>query len=181
VTSVIPWKHPHIRKLVCANVATASLSPLVERGTEVATTSLILRVGLAGLLGVGVSLGGESARATAPTVGNIVTYPGAWVPGVVSGVGSGLNYAPPVVIVPKGTAVTYTNLDYDPHNVTSVKTVQVRVGKKWVTKRLFSAATILASQIGSSVPVVGAEKLPAGTYNFFCSVHPWMQGQLIIQ
>jgi plastocyanin len=75
--------------------------------------------------------------------------------------------------IDQGTVATFDNLDAgvtQQHDVTAVK--NGRNGQP-----LFRSATISAGQ----VPVTGTDRLAAGTYHFFCSVHPTeMSGDLVV-
>jgi plastocyanin len=87
-------------------------------------------------------------------------------------VGNITGFAPPKTVMFEGQSLDFVNLDVTgPHDVTSVKR-----GSDY--KRLFSSAS---APFGQVVPVVGVEKLPVGTYDFICSIHGTMQGQLIVQ
>ncbi len=93
-------------------------------------------------------------------------------PSIVSGPGAAsTGYATPVVVSHSGQKVTYVNLDNVQHDVNSTQK-----GKNGLP--LFHSKLI---GLGESAPVQGAEKVPAGTYEFYCSVHPGMRGQLVVQ
>jgi plastocyanin len=73
--------------------------------------------------------------------------------------------------IDEGTVATFQNLDpgVAPHDVTAEET---KGGKP-----LFSSAQI---NLGET-PVVGTDRLPAGTYRFFCTVHPTqMSAELVV-
>jgi glucose/arabinose dehydrogenase/plastocyanin len=74
-------------------------------------------------------------------------------------------YLPPTLRVPTGGAMRYTNLDLVPHNVRS-------------TDGLFTSG----SPIGplQSRPVQGVGNLAPGRYKYFCEVHPFMTGTLVV-
>lgn len=115
-----------------------------------------------GRLGVVVALlllttvilaGGGSSDAA---VGPIIAGPGnAFSP---------LYYTPRVVSL-KGQSAVFRNLDIVQHDVVSV------TGK-------FSTPRI---GFNKQANVVGVKNLARGTYNFFCTLHPIMKGQLIIR
>ena len=74
--------------------------------------------------------------------------------------------------IDQGTVATFDNLDpgSSQHDVTAAKN-----GKG--NQPLFRSATINAGQ----TPVTGTDRLAAGTYHFFCSVHPTeMSGDLVV-
>jgi plastocyanin len=71
----------------------------------------------------------------------------------------------PKVSIDPGEKLTFLNPDVAAHDVTSVE------------PGLFSSETVSA---GSEVPVTGADSLPPGSYDFICSVHPYMKGTLAV-
>lgn len=75
-----------------------------------------------------------------------------------------MSFAPQTLTIPVGTTVTWTNQDSMPHTVTSP-------GKK---KVLDSGE--LAQ--GGSYTYTFNE---AGTYSYFCTVHPGMKGKVIVK
>lgn len=84
------------------------------------------------------------------------------------------SYSPPnpQVELDAGEALTFFNADYSArHDVTSVD--QGAAGRP-----LFASATV---GFGSEVPVVGAESLSAGSYDFICSIHPYMKGTVTVR
>ncbi len=77
-------------------------------------------------------------------------------------------YYPDQVQVEAGDAVTWTNGDATTHTVTSVDSNGTPDGK-------FDSSTITAGQTFSYT------FNNAGTYNYFCSLHPWMTGVITVQ
>jgi plastocyanin len=71
----------------------------------------------------------------------------------------------PDVTIDQGEKLTFLNPDVAPHDVTSVE------------EGLFSSETVTT---GTETPVNGADSLPAGAYDFICSVHPYMTGTLTV-
>jgi polyvinyl alcohol dehydrogenase (cytochrome) len=110
--------------------------------------------------------GGGSGLPGLPPLPGVPAPPGS-ASQVVSAAGAqNYGYATPVVLMSKGGTLSYTNLDPVKHNVVS------------------SSAGLFRSDfagLGKTVPVVGADKLPAGQYGFYCSLHTGMQGTLIVQ
>ncbi len=71
-------------------------------------------------------------------------------------------FTPAVITVPAGSAVAWTNHDDTPHTVTA-------------SDKLFGSAAILPNAQFSytfNTP---------GTYNYFCSIHPFMTAKVIVQ
>jgi plastocyanin len=92
-------------------------------------------------------------------------------PTVVAGPGATYTtYATPVMATPKGGQVSFVNNDLPPHDVTSV--AQSGSGAPLFKSKLVG--------IGEVTPVVGVDKLAAGTYPFYCSIHPGMKGTLAV-
>ena len=71
-------------------------------------------------------------------------------------------FGPQTITVPVGTTVTWTNKDDIPH--TAVSTDGVFKSKVMDTDEQFSF-----------------KFTKAGTYSYFCSVHPKMMGQVVVQ
>jgi plastocyanin len=81
-------------------------------------------------------------------------------------------YGNPDITINAGEAVTFTNLDLTaPHDVTALD-----IGPG--ARPLFSSQTV---GFATSVPVTGAEKLEAGSYDFLCSVHTFMTGSITVR
>jgi plastocyanin len=74
------------------------------------------------------------------------------------------------ITINQGDKVTFTNLDTVGHNVTAQQ-------KGHDGKPLFASAS---APTASSQPVVGTEYLKTGTYQYFCSIHPWMTGTITV-
>jgi plastocyanin len=105
-------------------------------------------------------VGEEGAAAPAGAEGN----------GVAGPLAQNAGFLTKSVTLAKGTQLTFTNLDVLAHNVAS----------KEVTpdgRRLFAAPNTAS---GTAV-VEGADKLPAGKYEFLCTVHPSRTGTLEVR
>ena len=74
------------------------------------------------------------------------------------------------VTIAQGEAITFTNVDTVPHDVTAT-------AKGSDGKPLFQSAQIGPTQ---SAPVAGAEYLTAGSYPYICSIHPFMTGTITV-
>jgi plastocyanin len=75
----------------------------------------------------------------------------------------------PNVTIDQGEALSFTNLDVAGHDVTAKQQVN--------GKPLFASALTAA---GGTEPVVGAQALKTGSYDFLCSIHPNMVGVLTV-
>ncbi|HEV3216689.1 MAG TPA: metallophosphoesterase [Vicinamibacterales bacterium] len=71
------------------------------------------------------------------------------------------SFAPAITAVPVGTMVTWTNRDDVPHNIVS-------------TEKKFASPVLDTDQAFSHTFDV------AGTYKYYCSLHPKMTGQLLV-
>ena len=72
------------------------------------------------------------------------------------------SFAPPTTTVPVGTTVTWTNRDDIPHNVVS-------------PEQKFKSRVLDTDQMFSHTFDV------AGTYKYYCSIHPRMTGQIVVR
>ncbi|TML34543.1 MAG: hypothetical protein E6G29_10165 [Actinobacteria bacterium] len=98
--------------------------------------------------------------------------PSAISPSIVAGPGAAsTSYATPVVVSQQHGKVSFLNLDTVQHDVNSTK-------KSPNGGPLFHSKLV---GLGESAPVQGVDHVPAGSYDFFCSVHPGMRGTLIVR
>lgn len=74
------------------------------------------------------------------------------------------SFGPGTVTVPRGTTVTWTNKDDDTHTVTSASDPKLFKSPALDTDQTF---TFTFNQ--------------AGTFKYYCSIHPYMQGTVIVQ
>ena len=72
------------------------------------------------------------------------------------------SFAPATASVPVGTTVTWTNHDDIPHNVVS-------------PERKFKSPVLDTDEVFSHTFTV------AGTYKYYCSIHPRMTGQVVVR
>lgn len=72
------------------------------------------------------------------------------------------NFTPATITVPVGATVTWVNHDDVPHTVTS-------------STKAFDSSTIDSDKQFSFTFTT------AGTYNYFCSIHPFMTAKVIVQ
>jgi plastocyanin len=81
-------------------------------------------------------------------------------------------YATPVMVTRVGGPLSFVNLDPVAHDVTS--------DEKGPDGRPLFASKV--SGLGEVAPVEGLDRAKSGqTYPFFCSLHPGMRGNLIVQ
>jgi plastocyanin len=83
-------------------------------------------------------------------------------------------YYTPIVVSTRGMQVTFDNYDIQPHNVVSTK----RIGRGRAARPLFESRLL---DFGESASVAGVTKLRPGTYEFYCTLHRWMRGSLVVQ
>ncbi|MGA2811826.1 MAG: cupredoxin family copper-binding protein [Candidatus Acidiferrum sp.] len=74
------------------------------------------------------------------------------------------SFGPGTITVPVGTTVTWTNRDDIPHTVVSADDPKAFKSKVLDTDERFSYTFT-----------------KAGTFNYFCSVHPKMTGKVVVQ
>jgi plastocyanin len=108
----------------------------------------------------------------------VATTPGGFLAG----------WVPPVVVIAEGEGITYSNADIAPHNFIASDAMLTRKAAKkakWCSGYdkgkcpLFWSPTI---GTGETTEVSGLSKVKAGEqYGFFCSLHPNMQGTLIVR
>lgn len=77
-------------------------------------------------------------------------------------------YYPDVITVPPKTMITWTNMDSTVHTVTSGEPSGNETGTIFDSNQIAPAATY------------SFMFMSPGTYNYFCSIHPWMTGQVIV-
>jgi polyvinyl alcohol dehydrogenase (cytochrome) len=94
-------------------------------------------------------------------------------PSIVSGPGAAsYGYATPIATATKGGSLSYVNLDVVQHNV-------VAKDKGPDGQPVFRTKLV---GFGESAPVQGLDRVQSGkTYEFFCTVHPGMRGQLVVR
>jgi polyvinyl alcohol dehydrogenase (cytochrome) len=114
-----------------------------------------------GVAGSGGGGGGGGGSGGGPQGPSVVAGPGA----------ASTGYATPAVIAFSGGKLDFTNLDVVQHDVTSDQ--HGTDGRPLFQSKLIG--------LGEAAPVAGVEKLPPGSYGFFCTVHPGMRGTLVVQ
>lgn len=113
---------------------------------------LAVAVAAGALLG---ALGSSGSVGAAKVQGQIVAGP----------IAATLNYATVRAVVSQGGVVVFRNFDVPLHNVVSVD-------------GLFSTPLIGA---GKTVKVSGVASLPVGAYQFVCTLHSKMKGQILVR
>jgi outer membrane protein assembly factor BamB len=92
---------------------------------------------------------------------------------IVAGPGaSSSTFATPVMVTPVGGPLNFLNLDAVQHDVTS--DAKAPDGGPLFHSKLIG--------LGETAPIDGLDRVVSGqTYGFYCSIHPGMTGQLIVQ
>ena len=119
-----------------------------------------------------------SAVAAPAGAAQVATAPGGFAAG----------WLPPVVVIAEGEGITYTNADIAPHNfIASDALMPNKAAKKakWCSGYdrgkcpLFWSPTI---GTGETTEVLGLDVLRSGEqFGFLCTLHPNMQGTLIVR
>lgn len=78
-------------------------------------------------------------------------------------------FNPNSVSINVGDTVTWTNADTVGHTATSGKPSDNTTGTVWDSSLIKAGGTFTSPPFAT-----------AGTYNYFCQVHPWMTGQVIV-
>lgn len=78
-------------------------------------------------------------------------------------------FNPDVANVAVGDTVTWTNADTVGHTATSGQPTDNQTGTVWDSSLIKAGGTYTSPAFTT-----------AGTYNYFCMVHPWMTGQIIV-
>lgn len=126
-------------------------------------------IGIAILLIVGITLSYYSIKET-PNDANMIIKGDVIMPTKVSRPGCeeiDRCYVPPVIEIEKGKQVTWVNEDSAFHSVTS--------GFYDSPSDLFDSGYLDPFE---SYTVVFDD---AGVYDYFCTLHPWMKGQVIVE
>jgi polyvinyl alcohol dehydrogenase (cytochrome) len=106
---------------------------------------------------------GLRARALLGTAALVLATPAAATAAQQQAYAVGLNYATPAIVVNQGDTLKFNNIDVTAHTLSSN------------TPGLFDSGVVSG---GNSTVVTGVDKLAPGTYQFFCSFHPWMHGAI---
>ena len=107
--------------------------------------------------------GNMTGNATGASAGDSVTIsPGSSVPS------NGKFFVPETLTVSTGTTVTWTNGDSTLHTVTSGSAESGNSGTEFDSSYLAAGKTF-QHQFGT-----------AGTFDYYCTLHPWMKGQVVV-
>ena len=107
--------------------------------------------------------GNMTGNATGGSAGDSVTIsPGSSVPS------NGKFFVPETLTVSTGTTVTWTNEDSTLHTVTSGSAESGNSGNEFDSSYLAAGKTF-QHQFGT-----------AGTFDYYCTLHPWMKGKVVI-
>lgn len=92
-------------------------------------------------------------------------------------------YTTPVVLHRARTVLSYTNLDIDAHDIVSDAS---RPANDAAHCMFFppGGCPLFHSQIigtGETSSVYGTDLVDPGLYGFYCSLHPWMRGTLVVE
>jgi hypothetical protein len=140
-------------------------------GVAVARNTVYAETGITGLANgfiVAFKPGGSEGGGGGPLPG-VPGVPGAG-PTIIAGPGAvATTYATPVMASPTGSLVSFVNNDLPQHDVTAV---DLSNGRPLFQSKLIG--------IGEVAPVSGTDKLKAGSYAFYCSIHPGMRGTLVV-
>ncbi len=163
----------------------SSAASLSWGGVSIARHTIYAAVGIKGLsegFVVAFQPGGADSVAddVAKTAGDLLGGGGGGGGGgspggaaVVAGPGAAsTTYATPVMVTQVGGPLSFVNLDVAQHDVTADE--EGPDGKPLFQSRLVG--------LGETAPIEGLDRLQAGkTYGFYCSIHPGMQGNLIVR
>ena len=107
--------------------------------------------------------GNMTGNGTGASAGDSVTIsPGSSVPS------NGKFFVPETLTVSTGTTVTWTNGDSTLHTVTSGSTESGNSGTEFDSSYLAAGKTF-QHQFGT-----------AGTFDYYCTLHPWMKGKVVV-
>jgi plastocyanin len=107
--------------------------------------------------------GNMTGNATGGSAGDSVTIsPGSSVPS------NGKFFVPETLTVSTGTTVTWTNGDSTLHTVTSGSAESGNSGTEFDSSYLAAGKTF-QHQFGT-----------AGTFDYYCTLHPWMKGKVVV-
>lgn len=104
--------------------------------------------------------------------GAVVAGPGAFQAG----------YATPLTLAPPDGGLTFHNLDLPRHNVVAHHETGPD-DNPWCDSYATGECPAFWSPligVGDTTDVRGLDALDVGTYEFYCTLHPWMEGTLVV-
>lgn len=124
--------------------------------------SAMLAFGVVGFIIGGLLIGGLAAGTESRLIAGSGTSADVTIVVGAAGQGNPLPYSPSPYTVKVGSTVTWVNKDTSTHTVTSIGS------------SLFDSGNILP---GGSYSFTFTQ---AGTYQYYCTIHPWMKGTIIV-
>lgn len=102
------------------------------------------------------------------------------------GSSSNCGYSPTSKDITQGTNITWTNTGGQPHTVTECTTSDSAtacpngVGSNTSTSRAFDSNTQFSGGFRNNQQVTFGFNFGTGTYYYYCSLHPWMHGTIVV-
>lgn len=125
------------------------------------------------VLAAGAATSAATSGAETPTADSVI----------LAGPGSTQsNYATPSAVAAPEGGLVFHNLDLPKHNVVAHH-AHGADDNPWCDGYDPGECPAFWSPLiglGSSTPVMGIDQLDSGTYAFYCTAHPWMEGVLVV-
>ena len=145
-------------------IAGVAFSPLLAGQLHVASAQGNATTMSGNMTGNATTMSGNmTGNGTGASAGDSVTIsPGSSVPS------NGKFFVPETLTVSTGTTVTWTNGDSTLHTVTSGSAESGNSGTEFDSSYLAAGKTF-QHQFGT-----------AGTFDYYCTLHPWMKGKVVV-